>query len=105
MLRQGILRPSILPKLALCAWYRPQDNQSEAAARGSDVDQIYRDMIIGLRDFPSGSAAEIAAADWAVGQTDQVAGKNPVLARKEDCEVRIPGFPKTYEIRSQHKSW
>jgi hypothetical protein len=65
VLKQGILRPSNLPKLALCAWYRPQEEQSEAAARGTSVDTIYRRILGGLRDFPDGSAADIQAADWA----------------------------------------
>ncbi|MGA8655661.1 MAG: hypothetical protein WB586_05880 [Chthoniobacterales bacterium] len=98
MLKQGILRPSNLPKLALCAWYRPQEEQSEAAARGTSVDTIYRRILGGLKDFPDGSAAEIQAADWAAGQTDVVVGNNLVLARKEDCQVQIPGFPAPGEV-------
>jgi hypothetical protein len=66
--------------------------------RGTAVDTIYRQIVVGLTDFPDGTAAEIAAADWAACQTDQVAGKNPVLARKEDCQLRIPGFPAPGEV-------
>ncbi len=98
MLRQGILRPSNLPKLKLCAWFRPEDEPSKAAARGTSVDAIYRQMLIGLTDFPAGTAQDIQAADWAVGQTDQIAGKNKVLASKEECGVRIPGFPNPGEV-------
>lgn len=98
MLKQGILRPSNLPKLALCTWFRPKEESSEAAARGTSVDTIYRQMLTGLVDFPAGSAADIAAADWAAGQTDQVVGKNRVFARKKDCAVAIPGFPKPGEV-------
>jgi hypothetical protein len=99
MLRQGLLRPSNLPKLALCSWFRSEDTeQSEAAARGTTVDTIYRQIMVGLTDFPNGTAAEIAAADWAACQTDEIAGKFPVLARKQDCTVRIPGFPKPGEV-------
>lgn len=99
MLKQGLLRPSNLPKLALCSWFRSEDTkQSEAAMRGTTVDTIYRQIMVGLTDFPNGTAAEIAAADWAACQTDQLAGKNPVLARKEDCQVRIPGFPAPGEV-------
>jgi hypothetical protein len=96
--RQGILRPSNLPKLKLCAWYRPQEEPSEAAARGTSVDAIYRQILTGLRDFPDGTASDIAAADWAACQTYEVTGKNSVLARKEDCQVRIPGFPNPGEV-------
>jgi hypothetical protein len=92
MLRQGILRPSSLPKLAHCVWFRSDGNNSEATLRGTSVDTIYRQMIVGLTDFPSGPTAEIAAADWAAGQTDVIVGKTPVLARKEDCQLTIPGF-------------
>jgi hypothetical protein len=98
VLKQGILRPSNLPKLALCAWYRPQEEQSEPAARGTSVDTIYRRILGGLEDFPDGGAADIQAADWAACQTDQVSSKNLVLARKEQCVVRIPGFPNPGEV-------
>jgi hypothetical protein len=99
VLKQGLLRPSSLPKLAECVWFRSEDTeQNEAAVRGTTVDTIYRQMIVGLTNFPKGSAAEIAAADWAAGQTDAVVGKTPVLARKEDCQVRIPGFPAPGEV-------
>jgi len=99
VLRQGLLRPSNLPKLALCSWFRSEDTkQSEAAVHGTTVDTIYRQILTGLTDFPHGSAVEIAAADWAAGQTDVVVGKNLVLARKEDCQVQIPGFPAPGEV-------
>jgi hypothetical protein len=98
MLSQGILRPSNLPKIKLCAWYRPHQEPSEAAVRGSTVDRIFREIVVGLRDFPSGTAAEIAAADWAACQTGQIAGENPVLAQKENCSVSIPGFPASGEV-------
>ena len=99
MLRQGLFRPSNLPKLALCSWFRSEDTeQSEAAVHGTTVDTIYRQILTGLTDFPHGTAAEIAAADWAAVQTDIVVGKNLVLARKEQCAVRIPGFPIPGEV-------
>jgi hypothetical protein len=98
VLRQGILRPSNLPKIKLCAWYRSQDEQSDAAARGSKIDRIFRDIIVGLRDFPDGTAAEIAAAVWAADQVDQIAGKYHVFADKTDCAVVIPGFQQAGEV-------
>jgi hypothetical protein len=99
VLRQGILRPSNLPNLKLCSWFRSEDTeQSEAAVRGTTVDTIYRQILTGLTDFPHGTAAEIAAADWAACQTDVVVGKNLVLARKEDCQVQIPKFPAPGEV-------
>jgi hypothetical protein len=98
VLRQSILRPSNLPKLKLCAWYRPQEEPSEAAARGTSVDKIYRQILTGLKDFPDGTAADIQAADWAANQTDEVTGENSPVARKEDCQVRIPGFPNPGEV-------
>jgi hypothetical protein len=93
MLRQGTLRPSSLPKLALCAWFRNDDSeQSGAAVRGTTLDGIYRQIICGLKDFPAGGATAIAAAVWAADQTDAIVGKAPLFAAKEDCKVRIPGF-------------
>jgi hypothetical protein len=99
VIRQGIPRPSNLPKQALCVWFRPDGTeQSGATARGNDVDTIYRQIIQSLTDFPKGSAAEIAAADWAATQTIQVTGKQQVFTRHEDCQVAIPGFPAAGEV-------
>jgi hypothetical protein len=99
MLAQGILRPSNLPKLKLCAWYRNSDGEpSEAAGRGTRIDTVYREILTGLKDFPDGSAAEIAAADWAACQTSRIAGDHPILVRKEECGVTIPGFPAPGEV-------
>jgi hypothetical protein len=97
MLTQGTLRPSNLPKLKHCAWYRNSE-PSEAAGRGTRIDTVYRDILAGLKDFPDGSAAEIAAADWAACQTSRIVGDHPVLTRKEDCGVTIPGFPAPGEV-------
>jgi hypothetical protein len=99
VLRQGILRPSNLPKLRLCAWFRNDDaNQTDPAARGTTVDSIYRQIAAGLTDFPAGGAAAIAAAVWAAEQTDQIIGTAPVFANKTDCKVTIPGFPEPSEV-------
>jgi hypothetical protein len=99
MMTQGILRPSNLPKLKHCAWYRNSDAEpSEAAARGTVIDTVYREIMTGLQDFPDGSAAEIAAADWAACETDRITGQYPVVARKEECAVLIPGFPAPGEV-------
>jgi hypothetical protein len=98
MIRQGALRPSNLPKLALCSWFRASEGQTEAAARGTAVDTIYRQIIDGLTDFPKGSAAEIAAADWAADQTVKITGKQRIFARHEQCQVAIPGFPAAGEV-------
>jgi hypothetical protein len=99
VVKQGLLRPSNLPKLALCAWFRSDDSKpNDAVDRGTVIDTIYRQILTGLTDFPAGGAAAIAAAVWAAEQTDRVAGKNPVFAQKEDCQVRIPGFPKPGEV-------
>ena len=93
MLRQGILRPSNLPKLALCAWFRSAEEPSDAAVRGTTIDTIFREIVAGLHDFPSGNRDEIAAADWAACEVGRIAGNYPVLTRKEDCQMRISGFP------------
>lgn len=98
LLKQGVLRPSNLPKLFQCVWFRSQEAQTQAAARGSAIDTIYRQITVGLRDFPNGTAAEIAAADWAANQTRQIAGNHRVLAKKTDCSVTIPGFPAPGEV-------
>src|SRR5262249_4160433 len=90
-------RPSALPKLSLCAWFRSEGTPNEAAERGTRIDKIYRQILRGLTDFPRGSASEIAAAVWAAEQTDNVVGSYPVLACEEECQVRIPEFPEPGE--------
>ena len=107
MLRQGLLRPSNLPKLALCSWFRPEDaEQSKEAARGTAVDTIYRQIMVGLTDFPDGTPEEIKAADWAACQTDQVADKTRYLHASKivRCETRqVPDACRTVCGRSQRR--
>jgi hypothetical protein len=98
VLKQATLRPSNLPKLALCSWFRSSEIPNEAATRGTTVDKIFRQIVTGLADFPDGTPEEIAAADWAACQVAQIAGNHPVLAHKKHCVVRIPGFPIPGEV-------
>jgi hypothetical protein len=61
------LRPSILPKLALCAHYRSEANAGAAAERGTKLDVAFRDTVTedesddgetGDNDFPTEADAE-----------------------------------------------
>lgn len=92
------LRPSNLPKLAVCPCYEPNPNAGPAAARGSALDALFRARM--QRDMnPLGmahylSAEDIAAVEWAVTTLKVLAGDARVITREEDCRVAIPGFEK-----------
>ena len=98
-LRQAPLRPSSLPKMAECVWFRsPEEKYSEAALRGTSVDRLYRDMIEGKTTSGTENPDDINAADWAVMQTQTIADGRKIIARKSKCQVSVPGFPSRSEV-------
>lgn len=90
------LRPSNLPKLAVCPCYEPQVNAGPAAARGSALDTVFRSRMTGdpapldLVHLPTED--DLAAVEWAVTMLTALAGGSPILTREDDCRVSVPGF-------------
>ena len=92
------LRPSNLPKLAVCPCYVSNPEAGPAAARGSALDAVFRARMQGdlsQTDMPYvPNAEDIAAVEWAVTTLKVLAGDAAVITREEDCGVTIPGFEK-----------
>jgi len=90
------IRPSSLPKLALCGQYQGTKTTSPAAARGTNLDTFFRDGW-GSGDFPGGLPdADKEAVEWAWSQLASInADDNSrhIETRDAECKIRIPGMP------------
>ena len=90
------LRPSNLPKLAVCACYVSNPDAGPAAARGSALDALFRARMQGdlnqAEMFYQPSADDLAAVEWAVNTLRVLVADSVVLTREEDCRVLIQGF-------------
>jgi len=90
------IRPSSLPKLALCGQYQGTKTTSPAATRGTNLDTFFRDGW-GSGDFPGGLPdADKEAVEWAWSQLASInAGDMAphIETRDADCKIRIPGMP------------
>jgi len=93
------LRPSNLPKLALCPCYESNPVVGPAAERGTLLDSVFRAEILGeeerftLRNKIT--ADEIAAVEWSVSMVRAMAGRERILAREDDCRVQVLDFSGT----------
>jgi len=76
------LRPSNLPKLAVCASY--VSNALFRARMQCDLNQAEM--------FYQPSADDLAAVEWAVNTLRVLVADAVVLTREDDCRVFIPGF-------------
>ena len=87
------LRPSNLPKLAACPCYESNPVAGPAAERGTLLDTAFRAELLGLEErFKLAnklSADEIASVSWAVSMVRAMAGRERVLAREDDCRIKI----------------
>ena len=93
------LRPSNLPKLAVCPCYESNPVAGPAAERGTLLDSAFRAELLGLEErfiiSNSLTADEIAAVSWAVSMVRAMAGRERVLAREDDCRVKMLGLSGT----------
>jgi len=98
-LPKSALRPSNLPKLAVCPCYESNPVAGPAAERGTLLDSAFRAKLLGLDEceFLSGklSADENAAVGWSVSMVLAMAGRERVLAREDDCRVKMLGLTGT----------
>ena len=87
------LRPSNLPKLAVCPCYESHPVAGPAAERGTLLDTAFRAELLGLEErfliANKLTADEIAAVSWSVSMVRAISGRERVLARVDDCRVRI----------------
>lgn len=93
------LRPSNLPKLAVCPCYESNPVAGPAAERGTLLDTAFRAELLGLEErfviANKLTADEIAAVGWAVSMVRAMAGRERVLAREDDCRTRMLGLSGT----------
>ena len=87
------LRPSALPKLALCPCYESDPNPGPAAERGTRMDAVFRARIDAKpAQTDDLTPADLEAVDWAVGALRAMAGGERVVVDEEACRVHVPGF-------------
>ena len=100
------LRPSNLPKLALCPCYESNPVAGPAAERGTLLDTAFRAELLGLEErfviANKLTAEEIAAVSWSVLMVRAMSGRERVLAREDDCRVAISrrSAPMPYYFRN-----
>ena len=83
------IRPSSLPKLALCGQYEGSPGTSDAAARGSRIDALFRGMWE-TGEIPRGAdEEEVGVAYWAVNQLARL-GTNGTITCEKTCKIFVP---------------
>jgi hypothetical protein len=84
------IRPSILPKLALCGHYRSEGDAGAAANRGTRIDGLFREMFSGRPLAPAvKDDEEENLAAWAACAAHLHAQGRVVRATEEECRVTI----------------
>ena len=84
-----VLRPSNLPKLAVCACYEPNPVAGDAAARGAKLDGVFRRRVLGDKsDDATIEKDELDAVDWAINALRAIAGTAEIITDEERCRVR-----------------
>ena len=87
------LRPSNLPKLAVCPCYESNPVAGPAAERGTLLDTAFRVELLQTNDraelAEKLSDDEKAAVSWAVSIVRAMAGRERVLAREDDCRLTV----------------
>jgi len=87
------IRPSSLPKLALCGQYEGAKTTSEAASRGTKLDGIFRDAWQ-TGEFPREiDEVDRLAVYWALNQMILLSGNRArVETADKKCKIKIPGM-------------
>ncbi len=92
------LRPSLLPKLAVCACYEPNPDAGPQAARGTKLDEIFRRRIHGDRsDDGSTLTEDLSAVDWAIHTLKAIAGGRRIVTADADCKIATQGMTGTVD--------
>jgi hypothetical protein len=82
-----MIRPSSLPKLALCPQFEGAKTTSPEADRGTRIDAIFRDGILG-KPAPAGSDPdELEVARWAIYYVLDRCGMEDIFSSESLCKV------------------
>lgn len=90
-----MIRPSNLPKLAVCPQYEGSATPSAAAERGTRIDSIFRDQIAhGIEHGIEHDKDEVDVAQWAASYVWNRCGLEEVHTSEVDCRVGaiVEGF-------------
>lgn len=87
------IRHSSLPKLALCGQFEGKQGSSDAAARGTMLDGVFRDAWVS-GELPSNlNEEDTTAIRWALGQCVQLGGGADGLTTQESqCRIQTSGL-------------
>ena len=100
------LRPSMLPKLALCGHYRPEADAGEAAARGTKLDEVFRALIQMKNVNLSGlTDEEVEALRWAVSTAKALSGGHELEASEDALRVEALGLNGTADLLCEDAGW
>lgn len=81
-----MIRPSNLPKLSICPQFEGSETPSAAAARGTRIDGIFRELLE-RRKPETDNLDEFEAAHWAAEYVRNRCGVEEVFALEADCKV------------------
>jgi hypothetical protein len=101
------LRASSLPKLAECPVFVGAGGYSEAAARGTRIDEDIRDIIAGKAVEPAEAPENKEAITWGAQTLLAYAGGSPVETREEYLQMDVPGLsrPGTADAVCAERRW
>ena len=90
------LRPSNLPKLAICACFEPNAEAGPAAARGTMLDGVFRRRLHGDKSDDTAIAKdELDAVDWAIDTLRAIAGTANIITDEDRCKIECSGLTGT----------
>ena len=91
-----ILRPSNLPKLAICVCFEPNLDAGPAAARGTKLDGVFRRRVLGDKsDDTAIEKDELDAVDWAINTLRAIAGTSEIITAEDRCKIECLGLTGT----------
>jgi hypothetical protein len=101
------LRASSLPKLAECPVFVGAGGYSEAAARGTRIDEDIRDIIAGKAVEPAEAPENKEAITWGAQTLLAYADGSPVETREEYLQMDVPGLsrPGTADAVCVERRW
>jgi hypothetical protein len=88
------VRPSALPKLALCGQFESAPGTSEAAARGLRVDALFRQMWETGEIPRNADEEEVRVAFWAVNILAKIRNNHQTTTDEEKCKVWVSALKK-----------
>lgn len=104
--RRDWLRPSMLPKLALCGQYRPEADAGEYAERGTKLDRLFRDAVAGENISLGDLLPEDKdALRWAVESARALAADLPLFSSEEALRVEAMGLSGTADLLCEEGGW